>query len=54
MPTPKQSRGMVLDKGYDDKVRELLAEFGSADHMGGGGGAKSLRKKPASRHDGAS
>jgi putative transposase len=32
-PTPEKPQGMYLDKGYDDEVRELVAEFGFTAHM---------------------
>jgi putative transposase len=32
-PTPAQPQGMCLDKGDDDEVRELLAEFGLTAHI---------------------
>jgi hypothetical protein len=32
-PTPAESQGMCLDKGDDDEVRELLAEFGLTAHI---------------------
>jgi hypothetical protein len=31
-PTPDKSQGMSMDKGDDDEVRELLAEFGCTAH----------------------
>jgi putative transposase len=32
-PTPAQPQGMCLDKGDDDEVCELLAEFGLTAHI---------------------
>ena len=45
-PTPEQPQGMCLDKGDDDdKVRDLLAEFGFTPHIRARGEEATARKQ---------
>jgi putative transposase len=47
-PTPEQTQGMCMDKGYDyDEVRKLVEEFGFTAHIRSRGEEKQELKRKA-------
>jgi transposase len=49
-PTPEQSQGLSLDKGYDyQEVRDILAEFGFTAHIRSRGQEAQEIKKEAGK-----